>query len=60
MNRIIIWFASENHCNIEGYKDIVIGWASTHWKFVGNILLCYQELDPGPRQAEDNAAFFLD
>ena len=60
MNRIFIWLASENYSNIKSNEDIVIGGAGTHWEFICNILLCYQKLDTGPRQAEDNTAFFLD
>ena len=60
MNGVFIWLASENYSNIKSNEDIVIGGAGTHWEFICNILLCYQKLDTGPRQAEDNTAFFFD
>lgn len=41
MNRLIIFFASENHSNIKSYKDIIICWASSHWELVSDVLFCY-------------------
>jgi hypothetical protein len=60
MNRIFIWFASENYSNIKSNTDIVVSGAGPYWEFICNILLCYQKLDAGPRQAEDDSALFLD
>ncbi len=60
MNGVFIRLASEDHCNIKGDKDIVIGWTSTHRELVCDVLLCYEELDPCPRKTEDKASFFLD
>ena len=57
---LVIWFAPEDNCNIEGYKDIIVSWTCSNWELVSDILLCNQELNLGPRQAWDEAALSLD
>ena len=57
---IIVFFALENNCDVESDEDVIVSWASANWEFVDNVLLGYKELDLGPREAEDEAAFLLD
>lgn len=47
-NIFIVGFASENDSNIQGNKNVVIGWTSSDWEFVVDILLSDQELDLCP------------
>ena len=41
-------FASENDSDTETNENIIISWASSDLKWVGDVLLSNQELDFGP------------
>ena len=57
---IVVFFALEDHCDVESNKDVVVGWTGSYRELVDDILLCHQELNFGPRKAEHEASLFLD
>jgi len=56
----IFTLASEHNCDVEGNKDVVIGWTGSHWEPIDNVLLRHQELNLGPRHTIDETTLLFD
>lgn len=58
-NGIIIGLAPEYNSNVKSNKDIIVGWASSHWELISDVLLGDKELDFGPRKTENEATILF-
>ena len=58
-NVIVSGLASEDDCDVEGNKNVVISWASIHRELEEDVLRGDQELDLGPWKAEDKSTALL-
>jgi len=59
-DRVVIWLASENYSDVKSNKDVVVGWASSNWELVSDVLLGHKELNLGPGEANNEPTFTLD
>jgi hypothetical protein len=57
---VVIWLAAEHDGDVQGHEDVVVGWTSSHWELVGDVLLGDQELDLSPWETENETTLLLD